>query len=395
MYVYVASFALITILCILTLKKQIKHTTVLQPEIKTTDVIIVKPEHFKVGMCKQFIKKSPWFITPVTEFDITHKTSVEILNTLDVIMLPRPEHKKCWATPVFQKLVELKKNKQPRPTMLYVSGEVFSSPTRPPCNDKDAMIYRSLDDQPRGCPTIHYLQVVQLSTEFNKTKQMMTVQPHKKQSSRSKFCGFITKSVFLRSHYKQADALIRHAMMRLLSEYKKCERPNCRGGWWDTKECFSNYKFAITMENTSEKGYITEKLFNAVMGDSMPIYFGAPDIAKYVNTNRFVHCPIDDAILTEFRSHYKRPKFYFGNFTKHKQPTDKELITWATEKFRAPLQECVEKVIYLDKNQTAYEEKRQQSLWTKDKEYYFEGGYEREQLRHIQKNIAESYINTL
>ena len=36
--------------------------------------------------------------------------------------------------------------------------------------------------------------------------------------------------------------------------------------------------------------YFTEKLINALLAGTVPIYFGAPDVAKYVNPKRFIYC---------------------------------------------------------------------------------------------------------
>jgi len=342
--------------------------------------------YYRVGTCEAF-PKSVWFLNPMVGFQINKRSPINILNDLDVMMMPRREEKVCWELPVFAELVRLKKEKKKRPVMLYLAGEVFSSPSRKPCNNVDAAVYRSLEEQPRGCPTIHYIQANQLAHQFNKVDKMLHHTVPEKTSTPMNFCAFITKSTFLRNHYKQADALIRHAMFSLLSEYKKCKRPRCRGGFWDTKECYKNFKFAITMENTAERGYVTEKLFSGIMGDTMPIYFGAPDIGTYVNTKRFIHCKISNDDLKKFRKHFKRPNFYFNGFNSRNQPTDKELVEWAARYLRKYLKPCVDEVIFLDNNQTAYEEKLRQNFYRRNRKLYYEGRYERNQLEEIRKNL--------
>lgn len=360
------------------------------------DVIILKTplptvsptvsQVYTIGYCQKFPQsQSLWFLNNYREISINKKTPVRILDKLDIMMMPRKEQKACWNLPVFVKLQQLKKENKRRPLMLYIAGEVFSAPSRRPYTYYDAALYRSLEEQPQGCANIHYLQTVQLANKFGKTNKMLTHKVSTK--AQSKFCAFITKSIFLRTHYKQPDALIRHAMFQLISEYKKCERPKCRGGFWDTKECYKDYKFAITMENTAEKGYVTEKLFSGIMGDTMPIYFGAPDIAKYVNTKRFVHCQIPPDVLAEFRTFYRRPNFFFDGHNPKKQPSDEALVKWATNYWRDHLKPCVEEVLFLDKNNTAYEEKRREDFYLSNKEYYFKGGYEREQMEQIIKNL--------
>jgi hypothetical protein len=54
-------------------------------------------------------------------------------------------------------------------------------------------------------------------------------------------------------------------------------------------EFYSQYKFVICFENSFAKDYITEKLTNAMLGNSLPIYRGAPNIQDYFNTKSFIN----------------------------------------------------------------------------------------------------------
>ena len=359
-------------------------------KIKTTIKRAAK-RVYKIGSCNES-PKYIWFLNPRTEFLISDNTSRSILSELDVVIMPRAEQEVCWRMPVFKELVHLKTQNLSRPVMLYLSGEVYNSRVRKSCDQFDAVLYRSLEEQQKGCPTIHFIEAVQTAERFGISEEMLTHTVPATLKTPTNFCTFITKSVFLRINYKQADALIRHAMMNLISEYKPCKRIYCRGGvrnYWNTRECFKQYKFAITMENTAEKGYVSEKLVSGMMGDTMQIYFGAPDIDRYVNTKRFVHCKLPAKTLESFRSYYIRPNFYFNNHTKRTQPSDRQLVAWATEFLRSALRPCVAEVIRLDNNQTAYEEKLRQPFFNskREKNYYFGGGYEKDQLLTLFKQL--------
>ncbi len=48
------------------------------------------------------------------------------------------------------------------------------------------------------------------------------------------------------------------------------------------------YKFTFTFENTIAPGYLTEKIFDAMVAGSVPIYLGAPDIERFIPTDCFV-----------------------------------------------------------------------------------------------------------
>ena len=84
-----------------------------------------------------------------------------------------------------------------------------------------------------------------------------------------------------------------------LSRYKKVDSfgllLNNTGNLKDRKTYRKNYKkiksykFVICFENSFAENYITEKIFQAVMGNAIPIYRGAPNIGEYFNTKSFIN----------------------------------------------------------------------------------------------------------
>ena len=54
-------------------------------------------------------------------------------------------------------------------------------------------------------------------------------------------------------------------------------------------ETYNGYKFALALENTKNvKGYVTEKIFDCLTGNIVPVYMGADDICDYVSDNCFI-----------------------------------------------------------------------------------------------------------
>jgi len=54
-------------------------------------------------------------------------------------------------------------------------------------------------------------------------------------------------------------------------------------------QTYSNYKFAITFENTdTATGYISEKILDAFMAGIVPVYWGAPNIHEHIPPECFV-----------------------------------------------------------------------------------------------------------
>jgi alpha(1,3/1,4) fucosyltransferase len=62
------------------------------------------------------------------------------------------------------------------------------------------------------------------------------------------------------------------------------------GGPVDNKRAFiRKYKFTIAFENSSYPGYTTEKLFEPMLENSVPLYWGNPVVGKDFNTKSFVN----------------------------------------------------------------------------------------------------------
>jgi hypothetical protein len=79
------------------------------------------------------------------------------------------------------------------------------------------------------------------------------------------------------------------------------------GGAYNSKEMLdfiSQYKFIITMENTKQETYITEKIVNGFLANIIPIYWGSDNIYDYFNENSFINIPSDsDAAIQNAANH--------------------------------------------------------------------------------------------
>ncbi|HEY4195400.1 MAG TPA: glycosyltransferase family 10, partial [Mucilaginibacter sp.] len=87
-----------------------------------------------------------------------------------------------------------------------------------------------------------------------------------------------------------------------LSKYKKIDAPGksmnnmpsidsvYTGDIWERKRQFLKpYKFTISFENNSYPGYQTEKLYDAMLEWSIPVYCGDPYIDRLFNTKSFIN----------------------------------------------------------------------------------------------------------
>ncbi len=96
----------------------------------------------------------------------------------------------------------------------------------------------------------------------------------------------------------------REEFFRQLSKYKKVDAPGksmnnmpsidslYTGDIWERKRQFlSPYKFTIAFENYAYPGYQTEKLYDSMQVNSLPIYCGDSNISEIFNTKSFLNAP--------------------------------------------------------------------------------------------------------
>ena len=65
------------------------------------------------------------------------------------------------------------------------------------------------------------------------------------------------------------------------------------------RKAISQYKFIITMENSREDTYITEKITHGFVCGTIPIYWGSQRVGDYFNTDRFINVEsVDDETVS-------------------------------------------------------------------------------------------------
>ena len=95
------------------------------------------------------------------------------------------------------------------------------------------------------------------------------------------------------SNSKGADRK-REDFFHKLNEYKKVDSGgrylnNTGSPVADKLEFIKGYKFVIAFENSAASGYTTEKLIEPLAVNSVPIYWGNPNVNKDFNSKSFVN----------------------------------------------------------------------------------------------------------
>ena len=108
-----------------------------------------------------------------------------------------------------------------------------------------------------------------------------------KEMAHRKFCNYVI--------FNGKDQMPeRVKIIELLEAYKHVDSGgrynNNVGGPCADKIAFQNqYKFSVTFENSMSKGYITEKLPDALAAGSVPIYLGGEDVSDEFNPRAFIN----------------------------------------------------------------------------------------------------------
>lgn len=115
-------------------------------------------------------------------------------------------------------------------------------------------------------------------------------------AQKDRFCNF------LYSHRVK----YREDFFRRLSKYKRVDAPGVsmrnmgsidegapqgQSRWITKRNWLSRYKFTLALENCIFPGYQTEKLYDAMQANSIPVYVGDPEVGNVFNTRSMVTEP--------------------------------------------------------------------------------------------------------
>ncbi len=102
---------------------------------------------------------------------------------------------------------------------------------------------------------------------------------------KSKFCNIVVSN---------SKCPTRNKFFHLLNSHKRVDSGgkylnNIGGPVKNKLDFISQYKFTLAFENKSTPGYVTEKLIEPMMVNSIPIYWGDTEVSKDFNQNSFIN----------------------------------------------------------------------------------------------------------
>ena len=121
-----------------------------------------------------------------------------------------------------------------------------------------------------------------------------------RKNKKQRFCNFVYSNKGPGERIEFCQKLQKHAHVDCLGVVlKNVENPRPRSNFGDDWKndkliILKDYQFTIAFENEKKKGYITEKIFQPLLVNSIPIYWGAPDVKEYFNPDSFIY--VDDFV---------------------------------------------------------------------------------------------------
>jgi hypothetical protein len=113
----------------------------------------------------------------------------------------------------------------------------------------------------------------------------------------------------------------------------------------------------MAVENSSHKGYCTEKIIQAFAAGTIPIYWGDPDIGTYFNEKAFINChkyeSLDDMLKAvkeidnddeKYQAMLKEPVII--NENQKLEAYDRSFEIWIRNIIDQPLEKAYRRVFY-------------------------------------------------
>lgn len=108
----------------------------------------------------------------------------------------------------------------------------------------------------------------------------------------SKFCCFVVSNPKCTSRNKMFEYLCKYKKVDSCGKYaNNMGYDIIHMNWWsiDYIKYISQYKFMICFENTLMEAYSTEKIVNAYLANTIPIYWGTNDIFNIFNKDSIIY----------------------------------------------------------------------------------------------------------
>ena len=75
--------------------------------------------------------------------------------------------------------------------------------------------------------------------------------------------------------------------------------PRYKGSIDNKHETLRNYEYSIAIENVCENNYVSEKFFDCILNNTVPLYYGCPNVESFYDPNSFYNINTEDTFIVD------------------------------------------------------------------------------------------------
>jgi hypothetical protein len=182
------------------------------------------------------------------------------------------------------------------------------------------------------------------SKKFSKNKPISIIVKKDYYSTFNSLSRTGLSEIIYEKRTKIAERLSDNNSIDIYGNFWEKNDSNIKGEIWNKHAALDDYYFSLCMENTIQKNYISEKFWDSVLVETIPIYLGCNNIYNYIDENAFIY--INGQSLIEIQSSIDRLlNTYHQQYTKRQNEILKLKNLFFTDS-RFNLWERVKKLIH-------------------------------------------------
>jgi hypothetical protein len=124
---------------------------------------------------------------------------------------------------------------------------------------------------------------------FNKSKNTSLILRKDSYTHFNHLSNNITNKIMYDERTKFGIELSKNNLIDIYGTYWEKNDTNIKGEIWNKHVGLDEYSFSISCENTIQKNYISEKFWDVILTDGVPIYLGCSNIKDYIDDNCFIY----------------------------------------------------------------------------------------------------------
>jgi hypothetical protein len=124
---------------------------------------------------------------------------------------------------------------------------------------------------------------------FNKSKNTSLILRKDSYTHFNHLSNNVTNKIMYDERTKFGMELSKNNLIDVYGTYWEKNDTNIKGEIWNKHVGLDEYSFSISCENTIQKNYISEKFWDVILTDGVPIYLGCSNIKDYIDDNCFIY----------------------------------------------------------------------------------------------------------